>query len=769
MRVRAVRQWVVLAICCAATLPARADENYSLPLVDGVAAQPVAAQAERIASVLESLGSPLSPEQRQQLDAALENGSDSDSVKQIQQVLDPLCLAGVAINPEGRVKSEIGPAAKQLVQQGWTVFLVKVHNEAGVTAPLRCTSPNAAAMHKKSSGSAEPANEVSSRDVTQRWLDVQMFDEPPLNSRLSGLGLEYRVIELFSRDAGPREAELRFDAGQGTQDLGGRNAVSILFDCRRAIPVRLEVIDDSGEPTTGQFIFRDVQRRVLPARSRRLAPDFFFHDQIYRHHGETVLMPPGEYEVTYTRGPEYHVRKRKMTVPAEGDSSERFELERWVHLAKHGWISGDHHVHAAGCSHYESPTQGVEPADMMRHLLGEDVNVGCVLTWGPCWYHQKQFFDGKTHPLSTPQHLMRYDVEVSGFPSSHAGHLVLLRLQEDDYPDTARIEDWPSWCLPILQWGKSQGGVVGFAHSGWGLQVDDDKLPSYEIPAFDGIGANEFIVDVTHDACDIISSVDTPIVWELSIWYHTLNCGFKTRISGETDFPCIYDDRVGLGRVYVKNEPQAPVDFDKWVDGLRDGRSYCCDGLTHLYDFKVNDLGVGEPGADGQASTLAVKQGEPLTISVNAAALLQEQPKNEIRSKPLSDKPYWHVERARIGDSREVAVELIVNGIVVDQKKVPADGTTAPVTFEYTPERSCWVALRVFPAAHTNPVFVEVDGEPIRASKRSAQWCLDSVDRCWASKSPQIRPTELAAAEKAYEHARVVYREILEAAHDDAK
>ena len=64
-----------------------------------------------------------------------------------------------------------------------------------------------------------------------------------------------------------------------------------------------------------------------------------------------------------------------------------------------------------------------QPADMMRHILGEDLNVGCVLSWGPCWYHQKQFFEGAVHQLSTPQYLMRYDVEVSGFPSSHAGHL----------------------------------------------------------------------------------------------------------------------------------------------------------------------------------------------------------------------------------------------------------------------------------------------------------------------------------------------------------
>ena len=49
---------------------------------------------------------------------------------------------------------------------------------------------------------------------------------------------------------------------------------------------------------------------------------------------------------------------------------------------------------------------------------------------------------------------MRYDLEVSGFPSSHAGHLVLLRLKDQDYPGTKALEDWPTWDLPILQVGE---------------------------------------------------------------------------------------------------------------------------------------------------------------------------------------------------------------------------------------------------------------------------------------------------------------------------
>ena len=113
----------------------------------------------------------------------------------------------------------------------------------------------------------------------------------------------------------------------------------------------------------------------------------------------------------------------------------------------------------------------------MRHILGEALNVGSVLTWGPCYYFQKQFFEAKTNKLSTADHLMRYDLEVSGFPSSHAGHLVLLNLREQDYPGARKIEDWPTWDLPILKWAKAQGATVGFAHSGWGLEVKTDQLP----------------------------------------------------------------------------------------------------------------------------------------------------------------------------------------------------------------------------------------------------------------------------------------------------
>lgn len=741
----------------------------SLPLVEKVDSQPLKSNAKRVADALAFLGQPLTAAQSAALDDALAETNDAKAIKAVQTVLDSLCIAGVNINPESRVKLAAGAAAKKLVQQGWTVFLVKVMNEAGVTSKLRCSSPNSAPLFKPSTGSPAPKVSVKPEDVPDRWVETLMHDGQPLAADLSGLECEYRIVSLYSRDAGKREARLSFDIGQGTQDLGFRNELAILFECRPSVKVTVEFVDDDGKPTTGQLVIKDKQGRVYPARSRRLEPDFFFHDQIYRHSGESLTLPPGDYDVTYSRGPEYRIMTRSLHVPNAAEHKEVFRLARWIKLTDLGWYSGDHHVHAAGCAHYEAPTAGVTPESMMRHILGEDLNVGCVLSWGPCWYNQKQYFGGEVHKLSTDKYLMRYDVEVSGFPSSHAGHLCLLRLVEDDYPGTTKIEEWPSWDLPVLQWGKKQGGVVGFSHSGWGLQVAGNKLPTYEMPKFDGIGANEYVVDVVHDACDFISAVDTPIVWELNVWYHTLNCGYPCRISGETDFPCIYGERVGLGRAYVKLGKDKPLSYDAWVAGIKDGRSYCCDGLAHLPNFQVGGLGVGEKGTGGKASVLAAKKGEKLKITSQAAALLGETPNEAIRGKSLSDKPYWHVERARVANSRKVPVELIVNGQSVATQEIEADGKLTDIEFDYTPERSSWVALRIFPAAHTNPVFVEVDGKPIRASKKSANWCADAVDVCWKAKVGRIRKDEQPAAEAAYKVARETYQKIAAESHDDTK
>jgi hypothetical protein len=273
------------------------------------------------------------------------------------------------------------------------------------------------------------------------------------------------------------------------------------------------------------------------------------------------------------------------------------------------------------------------------------------------------------------------------------------------------------------------------------------------MPPFDGIGANEYIVDVAHDAVDFISNADTPFPFEWNIWYHTLNCGFRTRVSGETDFPCLTDARVGAGRSYV-HLPQT-LTYDAWCAGVRDGRCYVSDGFSHLMDFAVNGLAMGTNGSE-----LRLTQAGSVHATVKVACLLPATPLTADAPDPTR-QPYWTPEHARVAGTRDVTVELIVNGHPVASQRVRADGVLRDVSFDARVERSSWVALRIMGSAHTNPIFVIVDGRPIRASRKSAEWCLQAVDQCWSQKMRAIRSREREAAQRAYEHARVRYRQIV--------
>jgi hypothetical protein len=734
----------------------------NLPIVSNVPLQPLIAQIRRIIAAAEYLGTPLAPGRLQELEAAFKMTSDEAAATSIQRLLDCHCLAGVEINPEMRVKVAPGAEARELVENGWRHFLVKVHNQAGTTAVLRGISAQARRL-----AGAMPD------ELRHLWLDLLMFDSQPLTRTLSGLVLEYRIVQLYSRDPGRREATLTFDVGQGTQDLGYRNEIPILFTVRPAEAVEWRVLDEAGAPTVAAFVIRDGQGRVYPSRAKRLAPDFAFHPQVYRADGEVLKLPAGKYSVEFWRGPESITKTQELIVrestsgvgeqngAAQGAS---FQIERWIDPSKFGWWSGDHHIHAAGCAHYMNPTEGVLPADMVRHTLGEDLKVGATLTWGPAFDTQKRFFTGSDDLVSRPPYLLHYDVEVSGFGSHQSGHLVLLRLKEQIYPGGTSYEHWPSLGLNTLRWAKRQGAVCGPAHSGFGLEVNSSELPNYIVPPFNGIGANEYIVDVTHQvpgpdgklvpAVDFISTVDTPYVWELNIWYHTLNVGFRTRVSGETDFPCVYGEKVGLGRSYVKLDGK--LDYADWCEGIRWGRNYVGDGRSHLLDFTVNEVRMGENGSELQRPAAG-----RVKVHVRAAALLNEKPNPERGKRRYQEQPYWDIERARIGDSREVAVELVVNGYPIAKQNLVADGTLRDLTFDTMLERSSWLAVRMLPSSHTNPVWVLVAGKPVRVSRRSAEWCLKGVDQCWSQKQRFIKPEELEQAKADYEHARRTYQRLL--------
>jgi hypothetical protein len=207
-----------MLICSVAfTAKARGD----LPVVEEVEWGPFRAHCRQLLAALDKTASPLPAKTVREVKTLLDRAADDGQAVAVQKLLDPHCLLAVSINPESRVKAARGPADARLRRNRATVVLVKIHNDGGVTHALRLRGSEL--IHDGERGDG-------------RWLDAAPIAEAPFAVELSGRRLEYRLLRLTPREAGKREATFQFDVGQGTQDLGFRAEVPILFSVRRDTP-----------------------------------------------------------------------------------------------------------------------------------------------------------------------------------------------------------------------------------------------------------------------------------------------------------------------------------------------------------------------------------------------------------------------------------------------------------------------------------------------------------------------------------------------------
>jgi hypothetical protein len=533
-----------------------------------VEGQPLAANARRLLEALDHLGAPLSKEVAEPVTSA----AQARDARKLQTLLDPHVLFVASLNPESRVKVARGPGRASLQQAGYTPVLVKIVNLSTVTKSLRIISPQSGPVYagvadlsmKRQEQPSLRENENTRGDL-DRFLNVEMFDKAPMTAKLSGLKVEYAIALIYSSESGKREATTGFDVGQGTQDIGFRAGVPVLFDVRPAVAVKLSIRDQDGKPTAARLLFRDGAGHVMPPQSKR---------------------PLTESELTAA-------------------------IDRVA-----------------------------------------------------------------------------------------------------------------------------------------------DQLPNLAVPEMNGVGAMEICVTTSLGVCDFISAMDTPRIQEWNMWYHILNCGFPLKVSGETDFPCMSGTRVGQGRVYVQLGKVDRLDFTAWCEGLRHGRSYVSDGYAHALEFTVNgqppghdDVKLNEPGSVRAQAKVAFSPEIPLSVAQGEGDL-------QVRRRVLGDTRLLHGSRPDTmvqGGTRKV--ELVINGVAVEVRKVPADGATHDLTFHAKIDRSSWVAVRHFPQLHTNPVNVLVGGKPIRASRASALWCIETIKQLWRTREQTISPSEREAARAAFQQA----------------
>ncbi len=164
----------------------------------------VISRLEAILKIAEEKKAPLDAKTLEKVRKAL---ADRDT-KLAQELLDAHTITVVNINPEGRVKLQRGPAELPLVQNQPAYVLFKIVNLSGGQPKLDLRT-------EYSGGKTSP------------------FTMSLAPSDLSGVIVEYQLLRVSCSEAGKREITIAIQAGQGTQDLGFRGELPLLFDVKK--------------------------------------------------------------------------------------------------------------------------------------------------------------------------------------------------------------------------------------------------------------------------------------------------------------------------------------------------------------------------------------------------------------------------------------------------------------------------------------------------------------------------------------------------------
>lgn len=140
--------------------------------------------------------------------------------------------------------------------------------------------------------------------------------------------------------------------------------------------VAATITDEAGKPIPCKVQFRGVGETQAPVFFDKTG-EHAVGNLYYSHDGRFSLdLPPGTYDVTVSRGPEYDIVEEKLTIRSGQTASLAAKLIRSVQTP--GWISADFHNHATPSGDNSSSQLG-----RVLNLLGEH------LEFAPCTEHNR--------------------------------------------------------------------------------------------------------------------------------------------------------------------------------------------------------------------------------------------------------------------------------------------------------------------------------------------------------------------------------------------
>ncbi len=473
-----------------------------------------------------------------------------------------------------------------------------------------------------------------------------------------------------------------------------------------ALPLRGAIVDsETGAPLEGRLyveslddgrfhLARSVGGDAVPYEKTRGETSVEIHTSLSAHPFE-ALLPPGSYRLTAERGKEFLPAIRQITLPGS-DAGVTLPLRRWIDMESLGWYSGETHIHRS-------------LAELPLLMRCEDLNVAFPLTYWVNNLEDTPLKNNRNQELIPPAELItvdgtrviwpvntEYEITSVGRQPHVLGALFVLGHKEPldiSAPPVSQV---------AIQARLQQGLLDLDKHNWpWSLAI----VPAISVDLFEltnnhlwrtAFAFKDFHLESLPEYMNIERDAEggyTERGWidfGFQTWYALLNCGIDIKPSAGTASG-VHPVPLGFGRVYVKLE--GPFNYDSWIAGLREGRSFVTTGPMLAVQF--NGL---NPGAFFELSPA-----DNGSVRVAGQALAIE---------PIE------------------SVEIIVNGEIartIPAAAGPGGDAIVAVPFDVLVpvKESSWIAVRAFTKsndgrprfAHSAPVHIEIPGKPQRARR----------------------------------------------------
>ncbi|WP_233219178.1 CehA/McbA family metallohydrolase [Adhaeribacter arboris] len=370
----------------------------------------------------------------------------------------------------------------------------------------------------------------------------------------------------------------------------------------------------------------------------------------------------GTYHLSLAKGPEFLEQQYDLQIKAGQVNQQNYQLKRWINMPEKGWYSADDHIHIR-----RSPR---EDSLLLTWTQAEDVHVGVMLRMGDFWEtYYPQYAWGEKGVYQKKDYLLTSGQEDPRTPE--LGHALGIGAS-----DKVRYSKEYYYYDKVFDKLHELGGVSGYAHQA-------ETFHGYRGLTLDGLRGKIDVLELLQ-----FCASDKPLL--TAHYYHLLDLGIPITAVAGSDFPwCGKDHDKGppersarLGNVRFYTYVDEPFNYNTWKASLAAGHTFVSSGP--MLNFEVNGQLPG--------SKLEVSKGTTLHITAHA---------------------YGHSSQVPLQ-----ALEIVGHGQVLGRITIKESGQSAEhlsLTLDVPAEQGIWLAARAYgnssQAAHTTPVYVQVDGK----------------------------------------------------------